>query len=72
MTDELEPGGSTDLDTCCNGGPVITRDSSCTDEFRIEGNGGVLSRGEIKTLAELAGFDVTDPETRAARYYPGP
>lgn len=72
MTDELEPGESVDLETCCNGGPVVTRDPRCPGEFSIDGSGGVLSRAEIKTLAELAGFDVRGPEHRSARYYPGP
>lgn len=72
MTDELSPGESVDLETISDGGPVISRDHLDTDEFRIEGNGGVLSRREIKTLAELAGFSISDPGDRAARYYPGP
>lgn len=56
-TRELQPGESVDLDTRTSGGPIVRRDSLVDDAFSITSTGCLLSRSEIKQLAELAGFD---------------
>lgn len=56
----LEPGETVDLGTRCGGGLTVHRDEQVDDEFQIDGHGGVLSRGEIERLAELAGLEVTE------------
>ena len=62
MTDTLEPGESVDLDFCVDGGPVFERDELTPDTFRVSEHGDKLLRGEVRRLAEAAGFDVTDPD----------
>lgn len=59
---ELAAGESIDLDTRVGGGPIIRRDTLVDDAFAVSGTGNLLSRSEIKQLAELAGFDVSESE----------
>jgi len=59
---ELQAGETHDLSTRCGGGVEIRRDEMCPDGFAIDKHGGELYRDEIKRLAELAGFDVSDPD----------
>jgi len=60
---ELEQGETARLDTRTDGGPRVYRDLLDADAFEVERTGGNLYRDEIKRLAELAGLEVTDPET---------
>lgn len=56
----LQPGETVDLGTRSGGGVEIHRDENCTDGYAIDSHGGELYRDEIKRLAELAGFEVSD------------
>jgi len=56
----LDMGEETDLDTRVDGGPMIRRDRLSEDTYHINGNADIISRGEIKQLAELAGLDVSE------------
>jgi len=58
MTDALDNGEQSDLDTRVDGGPTIRRDSRVDDAFQVGQHGGELSRDEIVALAEAAGLEV--------------
>jgi len=56
----LAPGQYEDLDTRNTGGPIVRRDVYVEDAYQVNGHGGELYRDEIKKLAELAGFEVSE------------
>lgn len=57
---QLESGESVDLGTRVGGGPTIRRDRYVSDAYEVNGARDVLGRDEIKQLAELAGFEVSE------------
>ncbi|ERJ07457.1 hypothetical protein HLRTI_000499 [Halorhabdus tiamatea SARL4B] len=56
----LKQGETVDLGTRTGEGLTIQRDESVEDAYQIDNHGGELSRDEIKRLAELAGFEVSE------------
>jgi len=62
MVEKLEQGKYHDMNTRVNGGPTVRRDVMVKEAYRIEKHRGELYRDEIRELAELAGFTVTDTE----------
>jgi hypothetical protein len=56
----LEPGETLHIPSREDSGIAITRDKLCEDAYRVQDTGGELYRGEIKRLAEAAGFEVSE------------